>query len=89
MLSLSTKEKENALNEIRILASIKNPNVIRYKDAFYDDCSSFLCIIMEYAAKGDILGMINESKKKKQLFDEETVWKYASDMLLGLKSLHD
>jgi NIMA (never in mitosis gene a)-related kinase len=34
--SLSEKEKENALNEIRILASIKNNNIIAYKESFLD-----------------------------------------------------
>lgn len=36
MNRLSTKEKENALNEIRILASIDSPSIISYKDAFFD-----------------------------------------------------
>ena len=31
MQKLSSKEKENALNEVRILASINHPNVIGYK----------------------------------------------------------
>jgi NIMA (never in mitosis gene a)-related kinase len=31
MGGLSSKEKDNALNEIRILASIHHPNVIGYK----------------------------------------------------------
>lgn len=89
MLSLSTKEKENALNEVRILASIKSANIISYKDAFYDEGSSSLCIIMDFASKGDVLMQITEKKKKKAYFDEATVWKYAADMLLGLKALHD
>jgi NIMA (never in mitosis gene a)-related kinase len=33
---LSEKEIENALNEVRILASIKNPFVAPYKEAFFD-----------------------------------------------------
>lgn len=33
---LNEKEKENALDEIRILASVKHPNVISYKEAFFD-----------------------------------------------------
>ena len=37
LMSLSLKEKENALNEIRILASIRHPNVISYKEAFVDE----------------------------------------------------
>ena len=34
---LSAKEKENALNEVRILASVSHPNVIGYKEAFFQD----------------------------------------------------
>ena len=37
MGSLSQKEKEGALNEIRILASIKNPYIVKYKEAFFDE----------------------------------------------------
>jgi NIMA (never in mitosis gene a)-related kinase len=37
MLNLSEKEKENALNEVRILASIQHQNVIAYKEAFIDE----------------------------------------------------
>jgi NIMA (never in mitosis gene a)-related kinase len=55
---LSTKEKENALNEIRILASIKHKNVIGYKDAFFDENTNELCIIMELADGGDLEGKI-------------------------------
>jgi len=40
--SLSDREKENALNEVRILASIKNPFVASYKQAFFDEPSSSL-----------------------------------------------
>ena len=42
MLNLSDKEKENALNEVRILASINHSNVIAYKEAFIDEPSSSL-----------------------------------------------
>ena len=34
--NLSEKEKENAINEVRILASIKHKNVISYKEAFIE-----------------------------------------------------
>lgn len=43
---LSTKEKENALNEVRILASIDSPYIVQYKEAFFDEESNCLCVIM-------------------------------------------
>lgn len=33
---LSDKEKENALNEVRILASVTSENVVSYKEAFWE-----------------------------------------------------
>ena len=53
MLSLTEKEKENALNEVRILASIDHPSVISFKVAFIDAPTSSLCLVMEYADNGD------------------------------------
>lgn len=35
--NLSDKEKQNALNEVRILASIKNKYVISYKECFFEE----------------------------------------------------
>ena len=51
---LNKKEKENALNEIRILASIRHPNVVCYKEAFWENESNSLCIIMEFCDDGDV-----------------------------------
>jgi NIMA (never in mitosis gene a)-related kinase len=42
MTNLSDREKENALNEVRILASLNHVNVIAYKEAFIDEPSSSL-----------------------------------------------
>lgn len=51
---LKPKEKENALNEVRILASINHPHIISYKDTFFDEKSNSLCIVMEFAPEGDV-----------------------------------
>lgn len=42
LAQLSDKEKDNALNEVRILASVRHPNVIAYREAFFDDKSAAL-----------------------------------------------
>jgi NIMA (never in mitosis gene a)-related kinase len=62
---LSSKEKENALIEVRILASISHPNVIGYKEAFFEDSTNCLCIVMENADGGDVLQLINSKKRLK------------------------
>jgi len=33
---MDEKDRLNAINEVRILASIKHPNVVTYREAFVD-----------------------------------------------------
>ena len=73
---LSAKEKENALNEVRILASINHPNVIGYKEAFFQDQTNTLCVVMECADGGDLLMLINNHKKSNSTFTEKQVWHF-------------
>ena len=86
---LNEKEKSNALNEIRILASINNKNIISYKEAFFDENDSSLDIVMEYADQGDLFQLITEKKKKRTHFTEEEIWSCLIQLLNGLKSLHE
>ena len=74
MQKLSNKEKESALNEVRILASINHPNIIGYKEAFFDEPSSTLCIVMDYADGGDLYRRIVEHKKQQTCFTEREIW---------------
>jgi NIMA (never in mitosis gene a)-related kinase len=37
------------------LASYNDEYIIGYKEAFYDDTSASLCVVMEFASGGDIL----------------------------------
>ena len=46
LMKITSKEKENALNEIRILASVNHKNVIGYKEAFFDEKEQVLCMII-------------------------------------------
>ena len=89
LVKLSEKEKKNALNEVRILASIKSTFVISYKEAFIDETDSSLCIVMEYADKGDLYQKITHFKRMGYYFDEMDIWKIFIQMVKGLKALHD
>jgi len=62
---LTEKEKQNALNEVRILASIQHPNIISYKESFIEERTSTLCIVMEYADGGDLLQKITLARSGK------------------------
>ena len=77
----------NALNEVRILASIKHPHIVAYKDAFVDQ-DKYLCIVMEYADGGDLYQKIVKYQKKRKQFKEEKVWKILLGALAGLHRLH-
>ena len=85
---LEKKEKENALNEVRILASIDHKNIIGYKEAFFDDKSKTLNIVMEYADGGDLNSKIKEIKQKKLFFEEKQIWSTLIQILQGLNYLH-
>ena len=97
MLDLSDKEKENALNEVRILASIKCQSIISYKEAFVDEPSQSLwyilivkhSIVMEYADNGDLLKKINDCQKNGTSFSENEVWRIFIQTVRGLRTLHE
>ena len=86
---LDTSQREASLNEIRILASLNHPNIIGYKEAFYDENSRTLNIIMEFADDGDINRKIQENLKRRLQFEESQVWEWIIQLLKGLKYLHD
>ena len=89
LLNLSDKEKENALNEVRILASVKSNFVVSYKEAFFDEKDRTLCIVMEFADNGDLYQKITEHKKRSLFFEESTIWRIFIQLVKGLKALHD
>lgn len=86
---LNKKELDNSLNEVRILASIKHVNIIGYKEAFFDEQTKTLNIVMEYADDGDLNSKITKGRNAKYFFPENLIWSYAIQMVRGLKALHD
>ena len=87
--NLKEKEKINSLSEIRILASIKSPFIISYKEAFFTIEDKSLNLVMEFADNGDLYQKIKYYKSKNLFFDEKDVWKIFIQITRGLKTLHD
>ena len=88
LANLSRKEKENALNEIRILASVNHKNVIAYKEAFFDQQEQVLCIVMEMADSGDLDSKLEQAKKLKSFIKESKIWYIFKQILEGIEALH-
>ncbi len=86
---LNPKEKENSLNEIRILASISNKNIIEYKESFYDNDNDCLCLVMEFADNGDLEKKIQHRAKSKYYYQEYEILSMLIQITKGLKALHD
>ena len=85
---LTKKELENSFNEVRLLASLNHKNVIGYREAFYDQKSKTLNIVMEYADDGDLSTKIKQAIKKQIFFEESKIWSTLIQILEGLKYLH-
>lgn len=57
---LSDKEQWEAINEVKLLASMDSPFVVRYYDSFIN--KENLAIIMEFCNKGDLARLIKKAK---------------------------
>jgi NIMA (never in mitosis gene a)-related kinase 1/4/5 len=62
----------------------RNINIISYKESFYEDATSSLCIVMEYADGGDLYNKIVSYKKKGSYMPEKEVWHYFVQIVRGL-----
>lgn len=83
---MSTKERAEAVNEIRVLASVAGDHVITFYEAFVEQ--DILYIVTEYAMHGDLLQVL-KSKRRAGHLPEALVWSYFLQMCLGIKTMHD
>ena len=86
---MSHKDKENAINEVRILSIINHPNVVQYKEAFIDDDQQTLNLVMQLAEGGDLLKMISDRRRNKVHFRESQVWRVLIETVYGLRAMHE
>lgn len=63
-------------------------NVVAYKEAFVEEQTSTLCIVMEYADNGDLQSKIDNLKKANSFLPEQEIWSILIKLLTGLATLH-
>ena len=54
------------LEDARIMASLRHPNIIRFKEVFHDRHMKQLCIVMEYANYHSLERIINIKRQKRK-----------------------
>lgn len=81
---LKVKDKEAAINEVKILSTLRHKNIVRYKEAFIHEKN--LCICMEYADDGDLASKIKQQAGK--LFLELKVIDWFVQILIAVKYIH-
>ena len=89
LVGCPNNEIEATLNEIRLLASLSHPNIIGYKDSFFDNPSKTLNIVMEAAEDGDLNKQLDFAKKSNLFFKENVIWEYLIQLLKGIEFLHN
>jgi serine/threonine protein kinase len=67
---LSSREQLSAVNEVKLLAKIKNPYIVKYYDYYLD--KEYLHIVMEYCNYGDLTRLIKKAKSKQTSEDTST-----------------
>lgn len=69
--AMSHREIEDALSEVRFLASIRHPCIIGFLEAFVNPASMELCIVQEFADGGDLAGKIQSYARQKRGMPEK------------------
>ena len=78
---LSSKSKRNFI-------VFRDRNIIAYKEAFFDESSNTLCVVMEYADGGDLYNKILSMKRSQNYFEEHEIIDCFIQMTKGLRALH-
>ena len=87
MKPMQRKEREDCLNEVRILASsIDSSCIVRYFDAFMQGDS--LWIVTELARGGDVQAKLKRHLKREEPMSEGLIWTFFIQICQGLKELH-
>ena len=66
-----------------------HPNIIAYKEAFFDESWNTLNIVMEFADEGDLEDQIKKKRKECSYFAENEIWNIFIQALRGLACLHE
>ncbi|CAN8004103.1 unnamed protein product, partial [Ixodes hexagonus] len=82
---MSREEREQSLNEARVLAMLHHPNIVAYYDSFLEDAQS-LAIVMEYAPGGTLHDYLR--RRGEEPLPEQQVLSFLGQIVLALEHVH-
>uniref|UniRef100_A0A670XWK5 non-specific serine/threonine protein kinase n=1 Tax=Pseudonaja textilis TaxID=8673 RepID=A0A670XWK5_PSETE len=82
---MSNKEREESRREVAVLANMKHPNIVLYRESFEE--TGCLYIVMDYCEGGDLFKKINAQKGV--FFSEDQIMDWFVQICLALKHVHD
>ncbi|XP_009980405.1 PREDICTED: serine/threonine-protein kinase Nek1 [Tauraco erythrolophus] len=82
---MSNKEREESRREVAVLANMKHPNIVLYRESFEEN--GCLYIVMDYCEGGDLFKKINAQKGI--LFSEDQILDWFVQICLAVKHIHD
>nr|XP_020145964.1 serine/threonine-protein kinase Nek3 isoform X2 [Microcebus murinus] len=83
-LPKSFSDTQNSRKEAVLLAKMKHPNIVAFKESF--EAEGHLYIVMEYCDGGDLMQKIKQQKGK--LFPEDMIFNWFTQMCLGVNHIH-
>ncbi|KAH7843312.1 hypothetical protein Vadar_015091 [Vaccinium darrowii] len=80
--SVDKSQKSKVLQEVRILHSLDDPNVLKFYSWY--ETSAHLWLVLEYCVGGDLLSLLQQDKK----LPEDSIYEIAHDLVRALQFLH-
>merc|ERR1719460_990137 len=87
MSRMDTKQRKDAATEVKVLASLKHPYIVSYRESFTEHRN--LAIVMDYADGGDLHDRISKTRKAMKTFGEDKIVRWFTEATLALKYMHD
>ncbi len=85
--NMTEKDKQDTLNEAKILEKLDHPNIIKFKEVFIANKPiKTLNIVTEYADGGDL--SLEIKKQRKEYFKESQILDYFTQICLAIKHIH-
>ncbi|CEM18804.1 unnamed protein product [Vitrella brassicaformis CCMP3155] len=84
---MEAKQKKDAVNEVKVMSSLRHPYVVTYRESFIENDQ--LCIVMDYCEGGDLYKKISAQRQTNRPFPERTIIRWFTQLCLALKHVHE